>query len=146
MFALHEQLKFSMYNDRPENAAEMNKLIVSFCNVGIISMKEIAAIPLIVDIKCIKNVNSLTKDFLDPGEVTELEMLDDESIIVASGQHRLIALVKYQQSVEDELASLTKKHDKIRDMGTLTEDHLEMYNTLQDIMGNHMELLETMGK
>lgn len=84
-------LKFGVYNDQPENDAETNKLIVLFKS-GIIPMKDTSAIPIIVNMKRITNKDSLLKMFDEPEKVGELKMKDKNPIVVASGQHRLLAL------------------------------------------------------
>ncbi|KAG1898927.1 uncharacterized protein F5891DRAFT_1040589 [Suillus fuscotomentosus] len=101
ILALSKRLKFGTYNDRAENETETNKLVTSFRD-GIMSMKDQTAIPIIIDIARIKNADSLSKDFLDPGDVPELELVDKDPIVVASGQHRLAALVKFKQQLDDE--------------------------------------------
>ncbi|KAG2353003.1 hypothetical protein BDR07DRAFT_1497243 [Suillus spraguei] len=141
-----DRLKFGVYNDRPENASETNKLVASFREQGIVPMRETSAIPLIIDIKRLKNANSLTRDFAELDDVPELKILDAEPIVVASGQHRLSALLKYNQSLKDELASLTRKRDRIRELHSLTKEHLEAYKELEERMGVVMGILSGIGK
>ncbi|KAG2336036.1 hypothetical protein BDR05DRAFT_1063727 [Suillus weaverae] len=120
LLEMQDRLKFGKYNDRPPNDAEINKLIGSFKSSGIVAMKDISAIPIIIDLRRIKTGLTLATGFNEPDDVPELELVDKEDIIVASGQHRLAALCKYHQSVEDELASLEKKRAKIAGLATLS--------------------------
>jgi hypothetical protein len=52
-----KRLKFGIYNDRPENEAETNKLVGCFQSNRIISMKDVAAIPLIMKQSRITNLD-----------------------------------------------------------------------------------------
>lgn len=110
------------------------------------SMKDQTAIPIIIDITCIKNANSLLKDFLDPGDIPELELLNQDPIVVASGQHRLAALVKYKQQLDSELNVLTKKQDKFRSMEKITTDQMDTYNAVQLDMCIILGITESIGK
>ncbi|KAG1879689.1 hypothetical protein C8R48DRAFT_668480 [Suillus tomentosus] len=145
ILALSKRLKFGTYNDRAENESETNKLVASFRD-GIMSMKDQTAIPIIIDIARINNATSLPKDFLDPGDVPELELLDTDPIVVASGQHRLAALVKYKQQLDDEYNVLKKKRDKFRAMDKISPDQMETYNKVQFDMRVIMGITENIGK
>ncbi|KAG0698909.1 hypothetical protein DFH29DRAFT_1081577 [Suillus ampliporus] len=59
LLEMGDRLKFGVYNDRPENDTETNKLVGSFKSSGIVPMKDTSAIPLILDIKRVKNVKTL---------------------------------------------------------------------------------------
>ncbi|KAG1725502.1 uncharacterized protein EDB91DRAFT_1254766 [Suillus paluster] len=107
-----------------KNEAETNKLISSFRGSGVVSMKMKAAIPIIIDTKRIKTGLELAANFDDPDDVPQLELKDKDDIVVASGQHRLSALRRYVQQLEDEYASLEKKRGKISTLKHLTEDHI----------------------
>ncbi|KAG1882287.1 uncharacterized protein F5891DRAFT_1251064 [Suillus fuscotomentosus] len=145
ILALSKRLKFGTYNDRAENETETNKLVTSFRD-GIMSMKDQTAIPIIIDIARIKNADSLSKDFLDPGDVPELELVDKDPIVVASGQHRLAALVKFKQQLDDEFNVLAKKRDKFRAMDKISADQMDTYNKVQFDMRVIMGITESVGK
>ncbi|KAG1760401.1 hypothetical protein EDD22DRAFT_848525 [Suillus occidentalis] len=59
-------LKFGVYNNQPENEAKTNKLVGCFQLNRIVSMKDVAAIPLIMKWSCIMNLNSLKPNFDKP--------------------------------------------------------------------------------
>ncbi|KAG2737070.1 hypothetical protein P692DRAFT_20884034 [Suillus brevipes Sb2] len=96
------RLKFGVYNDRPENETETKRLVGCFEQYGILSMKDVSAIPLIIKTSRLKDASKLTKSFDEPEDIIELEMNDHEDIVVASGQHRLAALRLYNQTLQDE--------------------------------------------
>src|SRR5882757_5568740 len=146
LLKIRSKLTFGVYNDRLENEVETNKLIASFKNAGIVSMKETSAIPIIVDLKRIKKSVKLSMDFSEPDEVAELGLVDNNAIVVASGQHRLSALRKYAQSLEDELAGLEKRQTKIAGLKHLTEDHVTSYNNIREEIALTKGLLEGIGK
>ncbi|KAG1810983.1 uncharacterized protein BJ212DRAFT_1484104 [Suillus subaureus] len=87
LLAIAGRLKFGVYNDRPENETEMKRLVECFEKYGIVSMKEISAIPLIMKTLRLKDAKKLTKTFDEPEEIVELEMNNLDPIVVASGQH-----------------------------------------------------------
>ncbi|KAG2053955.1 hypothetical protein BDR06DRAFT_971872 [Suillus hirtellus] len=145
ILALSKQLKFGTYNDRAENESETNKLVMLFCD-GIMSMKDQTAIPIIIDIGRIKNAKSLSKDFLDLGDIPELEFLNTDPIVVTLGQHRLAALVKYKQQLDDEYNILAKKRDKYRGMDKINAEQMAMYNVVQFDMCLIMGITVTIGK
>lgn len=62
-------LTFRVYNNHLENKVETHKLIASFKNMGIISMKKTSAILIILDLKWIKKSMKLSVDFSEPDEV-----------------------------------------------------------------------------
>ncbi|KAG0692122.1 hypothetical protein DFH29DRAFT_1009329 [Suillus ampliporus] len=140
------KLKFGTYNDRPENDAETNKLIGSFKDSGIVSMKETSAIPIIIDPKRIKAGLELCANFNEPEDVPMLELIDRADIVVASGQHRLSAVRRYTQGLEDEYRGLEKKRAKIAGLKNITEEHVETYNDIREEMGRIMGVLEGIGK
>jgi hypothetical protein len=146
LLKIRNKLTFGVYNDRPENEVETNKLIASFKNAGIVSMKETSAIPIIVDLKRIKQSVKLSKDFSEPELVPELGLLDNNVIVVASGQHRLSALRKYAQSLEDDLAGLEKRQTKIATMKHLTEEHVTSYNNTREEIALTKGHLDGIGK
>ncbi|KAG1725397.1 hypothetical protein EDD22DRAFT_853683 [Suillus occidentalis] len=119
-----KRLKFS--NDRPENEAETNKLVGCFQLNRIVSMKDVAAIPLIMKWSHITNLDSLKPNFDEPEEIVELEIEDREGIVVASGQHRLAALKKYKHNVNQE--------------------HITTFNEYHEEMGRVKGLLDEIGK
>ncbi|KAG1770783.1 hypothetical protein EV702DRAFT_1049234 [Suillus placidus] len=141
-----KRLTFGVYNDRPENDAEVNKLIGCFEANGIVSMKDVAVIPLILKTSRLTNVDSLKKDFDEPEEVVELELKDHAAIVVASGQHRLAALKKYKQALLDEYALFEKKRGKIRALKQVTQEHVATYNECHEEMGRLKGLLHNIGK
>ncbi|KAG1758542.1 hypothetical protein EDD22DRAFT_956780 [Suillus occidentalis] len=141
-----KRLKFGVYNDRPENDAETNKLVGCFQVNGIVSMKDVAAIPLILNSSRVTNIDLLKKNFDEPEEVVELELEDVDPIVVASGQHRLAALKKYKQSLLDEYSSFEKKREKINALKQVTQDHISTYNECHEEMGRIKGLLEDVGK
>ncbi|KAG2353365.1 hypothetical protein BDR07DRAFT_1382723 [Suillus spraguei] len=77
----------------PENdiGKEMQKLDTL---VGKFPMKDTTAIAIIISRKHIKNINDLALHFSDPATVLELKLIDKEAIVVASGQHQLLAVRK----------------------------------------------------
>ncbi|KAG2029474.1 hypothetical protein BDR03DRAFT_1018338 [Suillus americanus] len=146
LLEMQDRLKFGRYNDRPPNDTEINKLIGSFKASGIVAMKDVSAIPIIIDLKRIKMGLMLATGFDEPDDVPKLELADEKDITVASGQHRLAALCKYHQSVADELASLEKKRAKIAGFNRLSEGHIVMYADLRDKIGSLLGLLDGIGK
>jgi hypothetical protein len=140
------RLKFGVYNDRAENESERNKLMLSFQKAGILSMRETSAIPIIIDIKRLRTGLTLSTDFNDPEKVRELELLDKDMIVVASGQHRLSALQRYCDDLEDEYAALEKKREKIAGLKTVTADHAATWKEMRLEMGTILGKLEGIGK
>ncbi|KAG2130761.1 hypothetical protein DEU56DRAFT_757826 [Suillus clintonianus] len=146
LLKMAKRLKFGVYNDRAENEVERNKLIVSFQQSGIVSMKETSAIPIIIDMKRLKTGLTLSADFSEPDTVRELEILDQDKIIVASGQHRLAALKKYHHMLKDEYASLEKKRDKISGLTNVSVEHVTQWDDLREQMGVLLGKMENIGK
>jgi hypothetical protein len=146
LLKMAKRLKFGVYNDRAENEVERNKLILSFQQSGILSMKETAAIPIIIDIKRLKSGLTLSTDFSDPDAVRELEITDNDKIIVASGQHRLAALKKYSQMLKDEYAALEKKKDKISGLTNVSAEHVAQWDDLRGQMGILLGKMDNIGK
>ncbi|KAG1719365.1 hypothetical protein EDD22DRAFT_854997, partial [Suillus occidentalis] len=141
-----KRLKFGVYNDRPENEAETNKLVGCFQSNGIVSMKDVAAIPLIMKRSRITNLDSLKPNFDEPEEIVELEIEDGEGIVVASGQHRLAALKKYKHVLLDEYSSFEKKRQKIRALKNVNQEHVTAFNECHEEMGRVKGLLDEIGK
>ncbi|KAG0704650.1 hypothetical protein DFH29DRAFT_1067848, partial [Suillus ampliporus] len=133
LLEMGDRLKFGVYNDRPENDTETNKLDTS-------------AIPLILDIKRVKNVKTLGNDFTVPDDVPELQLKDSAKIVVASGQHRLSALRRYYQSLEDEYQALEKKRTKITNLKHPSEEHVQSFNEMRDEMCSIKGVMEGVGK
>ncbi|KAG1802532.1 uncharacterized protein BJ212DRAFT_1304810 [Suillus subaureus] len=146
LLEMQDRLKFGKYNDRPPNDAEINKLIISFKSSGIVPMKDVSAIPIIIDIKRIERGLALATGFDEPDAVPELKLVDTEVVVVASGQHRLAALCKYHQTLEDEMASLEKKRAKIAGLKNVSEEHVATYEALREEIGSIMGLLDGIGK
>lgn len=146
LLAISKRLKFGVYNDRPENEAETNKLVGCFQTNGIVSMKDVAAIPIIMKRSRVANVDALKNNFDEPEEIVELELADSDHIVVASGQHRLAALNKYEQSLKDEYASLEKKRQKINALKNVNQEHIATFNECHDEMGRVKGLLYDIGK
>ncbi|KAG1735361.1 uncharacterized protein EDB91DRAFT_1083809 [Suillus paluster] len=146
LLEIGERLRFRAYNDRAENEAETNKLVASFKASGIVPMKETSVIPLILDVKRIKNAKKLANDFNDPEEVPELKLNDIEKIVVASGQHRLSALRRYHQSQQDEYQTLEKKRNKIMTLKHPSEEHVLNFNEMRTEMCGIQGVMEGMGK
>ncbi|KAG1760404.1 hypothetical protein EDD22DRAFT_954997 [Suillus occidentalis] len=92
LLKIGQQLKFWVYNNRPENKTEMKRLVGCFERYGILLMKEVSTIPLILKTSHLKDVTKLTKLFDEPEDIVELELKDLDDIVVALGQHRLAAL------------------------------------------------------
>ncbi|KAG0697725.1 hypothetical protein DFH29DRAFT_1071474, partial [Suillus ampliporus] len=146
LLEMGDRLKFGVYNDRPENDTETNKLVGSFKSSGIVPMKDTSAIPLILDIKRVKNVKTLGNDFTVPDDVPELQLKDSAKIVVASGQHRLSALRRYYQSLEDEYQALEKKRTKITNLKHPSEEHVQSFNEMRDEMCSIKGVMEGVGK
>lgn len=152
LLTLKNKLVFGTYNDRPENDGERQKLIASFKSAGIVSMKETSAIPMILDVKRIKNEVKLAANFDEPSDVPELLLVDTDPIIVASGQHRVSALMRYHQMLTDELSALEKKRAKIAGTSNesgkkpLTADDKKSYMDLREEIAMRKGQLEGMGK
>jgi len=146
LLAIAKQLQFGEYNDRLENDNETNKLIASFKGSGIVAMKDTSAIPLILDLKRIQPELTLAKDFVEVDQVPELKLIDTQKIIVASGQHRLSALRRYNKSLQDELDALEKRWKKISGLKNPTQEHVELHNDLRAEIGAMKGLLQGMNK
>ncbi|KAG2116290.1 hypothetical protein DEU56DRAFT_919269 [Suillus clintonianus] len=146
LLKMAKRLKFGVYNDRAENEVERNKLILSFQQSGIVSMKETSAIPIIIDMKRLKTGLTLSADFSEPDTVRELEILDQDKIIIASGQHCLAALKKYHHMLKDEYASLEKKRDKISGLTNVSVEHVTQWDDLREQMGVLLGKMEDIGK
>ncbi|KAG1719939.1 hypothetical protein EDB19DRAFT_1918388 [Suillus lakei] len=146
LLKMAKRLKFGVYNDRAENETERNKLIASFQKAGIVSMRETSAIPIIVDMKRLRSGLTLSSDFTEPEKIRELDLVDRDEIVVASGQHRLSALQKYNQSLEDEYAALEKKREKIASLKNVTTEHVTQWNEIREEMGVILGKLDNIGK
>lgn len=140
------RLKFGVYNDRPENETETKRLVGCFEQYGILSMKDVSAIPLIIKTSRLKDASKLTKSFDEPEDIIELEMNDHEDIVVASGQHRLAALRLYNQTLQDEYKVHEKKREKIRALKHVSQDHISSYNECHDEMCRLKGLLHNNSK
>ncbi|KAG1726753.1 hypothetical protein EDB19DRAFT_1833324 [Suillus lakei] len=146
LLKMAKRLKFGVYNDRAENKTERNKLIASFQKAGIVSMRETSVIPIIVDMKRLRSGLTLSSDFTEPEKIRELDLVDRDEIVVASGQHRLSALQKYNQSLEDEYAALEKKWEKIASLKNVTTEHVTQWNEIREEMGVILGKLDNIGK
>lgn len=134
LLEIADRLKFGVYNDRPENETETKRLVGCFEKYGILSMKEVSAIPLIMKTSRLKDATKLTKSFDEPEDMVELEMNDLDDIVVASGQHRVAALRLYNQTLNDEYKVHEKKREKLRALKTTSRDHVASYNECHDEM------------
>lgn len=134
LLAMKKRLKFGVYNDRPQNEAEVNKLVACFEETGIVSMKDVTAIPLIMQTSRIENLDSLVKNFDDPDEVPELELDDANEIVVASGQHRLAALEKYEHSLNEQYLTHVKKRKKVEVLKSINQEHIATFNEAHQAM------------
>ena len=146
LLELENELKFGDYNDRPESENETNKIIASFRKIGIASMKESSAIPVILERSRIAESLELARDFSDPDSVPELKLKDSNKIVVASGQHRCSALMKYWQSLEDDLDMIRKRMAKIAVLKNLEDHHVKEHSTLRDDAAQLMGFIRDMGK
>ncbi|KAG1893691.1 uncharacterized protein F5891DRAFT_979630 [Suillus fuscotomentosus] len=145
LLQIGDTLKFGVYNDRPENDAETSKLVAAF-KTRIVPMKETSAIPIIVDLKRVGNKDSLLQTFDEPEKVCELTVKDTNPIVVASGQHRLSALRRYAQSVQDEYDSLEKRRMKIIGMPKPSADHVQQHNQYRAIQEELRWTLDNIGQ
>ncbi|KAG1739081.1 hypothetical protein EDD22DRAFT_959421 [Suillus occidentalis] len=134
LLKIGNRLKFGVYNDRPENETETKRLVGCFERYGILSMKEVSAIPLILKTSRLKDATKLTKSFDEPEDIVELELKDLDEIVVASGQHRLAALRLYNQTLQDEYKVQGKKREKIRALKNTSQEHIASYNECHDEM------------
>jgi hypothetical protein len=139
-------LKFGIYNNCLENEAETNKLVGCFQMNRIISMKDVAAIPLSMKHLCVMNLDTLKTNFNEPKEIVELKIIDADPIVIASGQHHLTTLNIYRQSLVDEYSSLEKKIQKIHALKNVNQEHIAVFNKYHDEMGRLKELLHDIGK
>ena len=88
----------------------------------------------------------LAKDFANPDDVPELVLLDEEKILVASGQHRYSAIHKYHQSLQDEIAANKKRIVRIEEMKTLTKAHVDEHDDLRQSTAELLGQVEGLGK
>lgn len=148
MLAMKRRLKFGVYNDRPQNEAEVNKLVACFQESGIVSMKDVTAIPLIMKTSRIDNKDSLVKNFDDPDVVPELELdiEDIDTIIVASGQHRLAALEKYNYSLKEQYQKHVSKRKKVEVLKNINQEHVATFNEAHQAMCELKGAMEDVGK
>lgn len=114
-------------------------------------MKNVMAIPLIMKMLCIKNIkniNSLVKNFNDLDEVPELELdLEDlNDIAIASGQHRLAALEKYNQSLKEQYLLHVKKRKKVEVLKSINQEHVVTFNEVHQAMCELKSAMEDVGK
>ncbi|KAG2062779.1 hypothetical protein BDR04DRAFT_1123710, partial [Suillus decipiens] len=123
------RLKFGVYNDRPEKESETKRLVECFEKSGIVSMKEISAIPLIMKTSRLKDAGKLTKSFDEPEEIIELEMNDLNPILLL-----------------DEYSVHEKKREKIRALKTVMQEHIASYNECHDKMCRLKGLLYGIGQ
>ncbi|KAG2029471.1 hypothetical protein BDR03DRAFT_1018334 [Suillus americanus] len=146
LLKIGDQLKFGVYNDRPENETETKKLVASFKASGVVSMKDASAIPLILDLSRIANAEMLADDFKFLDEVPELQLKDLNKIIVASGQHRLSALRRYHQALQDEYQILEKKRHNITSLKNLSDEHTIIFNKMRTEMCTIKGIMEGLGQ
>ncbi|KAG2742130.1 hypothetical protein P692DRAFT_20879894 [Suillus brevipes Sb2] len=148
LLAMKRRLKFGVYNDRPQNEAEVNKLVACFQESGIVSMKDVTAIPLIMKTSRIDNKDSLVKNFDDPDVVPELELdiEDIDNIIVASGQHRLAALEKYNYSLKEQYQKHVSKRKKVEVLKNINQEHVATFNEAHQAMCELKGAMEDVGK
>ncbi|KAG2098238.1 uncharacterized protein F5147DRAFT_656127 [Suillus discolor] len=112
-------LKFGVYNDQPENDVEMNKLVASFKTSSITLMKEMSAIPIIINMKHMENKNSLLRNFDEP-----------------------------EKSLCNKLETLNKKQTKIMGMSKLSTENVQHHNKLwaEQCNINILDILHNIGK
>jgi hypothetical protein len=148
LLPMKTRLKFGVYNDRPQNEAEVNKLVASFHESGIVSMKDITAIPIIMKTSRIKNIDDLASNFDDPDEVPELELdLDDlDEIVVASGQHRVAALERYNRTLKEQYQTQVKKRSKVEALKNVNQEHVATYNEAHQAMCELKGAMDDVGK
>ncbi|KAG2053965.1 hypothetical protein BDR06DRAFT_1008156 [Suillus hirtellus] len=112
LLEIGDMLKFSVYNNCPENDVETSKLVI----------------PIIINLKHVANKDSLLQTFDELEKMGELKLKDQNPIVVVSGQHHLSVLRQYARSVQDEYDSLEKKWMKIIGMPKPSADHVQQHN------------------
>lgn len=146
LLTIPNALTFGTFNDRVLEDAEVNKMIASFKASGIVSMKDVSAIPIILDVRRLVDAKGLVKDFSEVDEVKELALKDKNAIIVASGQHRYAAVRRYYESLREELSGLEKQLEKIAGLKNLTEDHVRTHQELRESIALLKGQMDGMGE
>ncbi|KAG2029517.1 hypothetical protein BDR03DRAFT_1018283 [Suillus americanus] len=143
---IKNSLLFGKYNDRPQEAREVNKLVASFKKEGILAMREATAIPIMLSGARVKTGSSLAVNFDIPDAVPQLQLKDVDDIVVSSGQHRVAALKKYSEIVTEEMVRMEQRCDDITARKNLSPDHLTEFNRLRDQLDDLQGTIILMGK
>jgi hypothetical protein len=147
LLMMENPMTFGKYNNRLEKDVERVKLIGSFKASGIVSMREMSAIPIMIAVGRLKSGLTLVQDFSDPDMVPQLELQDVDAIMVASGQHRVSALKQYHKGLEEELTALEGRCVKISESPkALMQETIEEYEGLWVEIGMLKGQLDGMGK
>ncbi|KAG1823904.1 uncharacterized protein BJ212DRAFT_707908 [Suillus subaureus] len=143
---IKNSLLFGKYNDQPQEAREVNKLVASFKKKGILAMREATAIPIMLSGARVKTGSSLVVNFDIPDAVPQLQLKDVDNIVVSSGRHRVAALKKYSEIVTEEMARMEQRCDDITARKNLSPDHLTEFNRLRDQLDDLQGTIILMGK
>ncbi|KAG1758360.1 hypothetical protein EV702DRAFT_1208411, partial [Suillus placidus] len=128
---IKNMLKFGTYNSRPQNSTEVNKMITSFENYGRQCFKETNVLAIVIDPKRISSGQDLTGSWNDPMTLAEVEFEDTDPIILASGQHRVVALKRMAQSYLDHEATMEKHIKHLEDISDISEEDVEEHKDLR---------------
>ncbi|KAG2138022.1 hypothetical protein DEU56DRAFT_912648 [Suillus clintonianus] len=128
---LENKLIFGVYNDRPENTSEINKMVTSFEFNGIQAFSEPNALPIIIDRLRLSSDQMFDGEWDQRNTLMQVEFSDTEPIVLASGQHRVAALRKLQISYLDEDSSLSKRLKELENLKEPTKDDAEEHSAVR---------------
>lgn len=131
VLAKNLKLKFGTYNERPQKSTEVNKMITSFEMNGRQWFKEANALAIVIDPSRVRNMDELQGEWDDADNLNEVKFVDEDVLIMASGQHRVAALRKMGEGYESEQLALEKKLKRLGGNANPSLDDVEEHDAIR---------------
>ncbi|KAG0691590.1 hypothetical protein DFH29DRAFT_1010712 [Suillus ampliporus] len=128
------KLTFGAYNDRPQKAAEVNKMLASFEKYDIQAFVATNTLAIVIDPGRLEADQELKGDWNDPKTLTEVRFQDDDPLVLASGQHRYAALKKMEDLLLEDQIHLEKRLDRLEHKEKLSDEDVEEHGVLRTML------------
>ncbi|KAG1717388.1 hypothetical protein EDB19DRAFT_1918386 [Suillus lakei] len=139
------KLKFGTYNERPQKSTEVNKMITSFEMNGRQWFKEENALAIVIKSNRIRNLEDLQGEWDDADDLNEVKFVDEDVLLMASGQHRVAALRKMGEGYIGEKTALEKRSTRLAQSANPSEDDVEEHDAIRARLAVVLGELETLG-
>ncbi|KAG1729401.1 hypothetical protein EDB19DRAFT_1832442 [Suillus lakei] len=139
------KLKFGTYNEQPQKSTEVNKMITSFEMNGHQWFKEENALAIIIKSNQICNIEDLQGEWDDADDLNEVEFVDEDVLLMVSGQHQVAAPRKMGEGYVAEKTVLEKRSIRLAESANPSEDNIEEHDTIRARLAVVLGELETLG-